>query len=155
DTIRDLGIRTVVNVQNEIPDPDLRRSFFDWRTVKESDLCRRLGVHYVLLEPDLVSPSTAPPNRPQAIGPFLDLLDDPASYPMLIRCKAGLHRTGVLVALYRMEYEGWSAGMALDELKENGFGDSAATSANDYIKQYILTYAPRDTPICRIAERRE
>src|SRR5260370_920382 len=42
--IRELGIRTVINVQNEIPDPDLRRSFLDGRTESEQDLCRRLGV---------------------------------------------------------------------------------------------------------------
>lgn len=141
--IRDLGIKTVLNVQNEIPDPVLRQSFLDGSTVSEQDLCRRLGVRYVLLEPDLVAPSTVPPNRPKVIEPFLDLMDDPTSYPVLIHCKAGLHRTGVLVALYRMEYNGWAPATAIEELKENGFGESAATSANQYIKQYILTYTPR------------
>ena len=141
--VRELGIRTVINVQNEIPDPDLRRSFLDGRTVSEQELCRRLGVRYILLEPDLVPPSTVPPNRPQVIEPFLALMDDPANYPVLIHCKAGLHRTGVLVALYRMEYDGWGPSAAMEELKDNGFGDSAATSANQYIKQYILTYVPR------------
>jgi protein tyrosine/serine phosphatase len=60
-----------------------------------------------------------------------------------LHCKAGLHRTGVLTAVYRMEYEGWSPQQALAELKANGFGDSKATSANDYIVQYILAYRPR------------
>src|SRR5262249_53308054 len=78
--VRDLGIRTVINVQNEIPDPDLRCSFLDGDTVSEQDLCRRLGVRYVLLEPDLVPPSSVPPNRPQVIEPFLALMDDPANY---------------------------------------------------------------------------
>src|SRR5262245_7158241 len=44
--ISDLGIRTVLNVQNEIPDPMLRRSFLDSRTTSEQELCRRLGVRY-------------------------------------------------------------------------------------------------------------
>jgi len=144
DAVRTLGIRTVLNVQNEIPDPDVRRSFLDGRTVKERELCARLGVRYVLLEPDLVAPSTVPPNRPRVIDPFLALLDDPANYPILLHCKAGLHRTGVLAAVYRMEYDGWPASVALQELKENGFGESAATAANQYIKQYILTYCPRE-----------
>jgi tyrosine-protein phosphatase SIW14 len=144
DAVHALGIRTVLNVQNEIPDPDLRRSFLDGRTTSECELCRQLGVHYILLEPDLVLPSTVPPNRPKVIDQYLDILDDPANYPVLIHCKAGLHRTGVLVALYRMEYEGWNYTMAMDELKENGFGEMAATSANDYITQYILTYKPRE-----------
>ena len=146
DTIRSLGIRTVVNVQNEFPDPDLRISFLNGRTVKESEVCRANGARYVLLEPDLVPPSTVPPNRPKVIGPYLELLDDPKNYPILLHCKAGLHRTGVLVAVYRMEYEGWNVGAVMRELKYAGFGEDAATSANDYIKQYILTYRARGKP---------
>ena len=34
-------------------------------------------------------------------------MDDPDSYPVLIHCNAGLNRTGVMVAVYRMEYQGW------------------------------------------------
>src|SRR5262249_18289025 len=64
DTIRKLGIRTVINVQNEFPDPELRRSFLNGDTVNESEICSACGARYVLLEPDLVPPSTVPPNRP-------------------------------------------------------------------------------------------
>src|SRR5947199_8648176 len=67
DTLTRLKIRTVINVQNEFPDPDLRRGFLDWRTTKESDLCREMGVRYVLLEPDLVSRRNVPSQKPQVI----------------------------------------------------------------------------------------
>src|SRR5262249_17094724 len=59
-----LHFRTVINVQNEFPDPDLRFSFLDRHTEKESDVCRRLGVKYILLEPDLISRRTVPGNQP-------------------------------------------------------------------------------------------
>jgi protein tyrosine/serine phosphatase len=144
-----LGIRTVINVQNEFPDPDLRRTFLDGNTIKESEVCRRQGVRYVLLEPDLVSRKTVPGNQPQVIAQFLEIMDDPASYPVLIHCKAGLHRTGCLVAVYRMEYQGWSPLEALEEMKDIGFGDSACTSANDYIVQYVLTYQARKAKVAR------
>src|SRR5882672_9992544 len=49
DTLARLKIRTVINVQNEFPDPDLRRGFLDGGTVPESEFCRRLGVRYVFL----------------------------------------------------------------------------------------------------------
>jgi hypothetical protein len=47
-----------------------------------------------------------------------------------------------MVALYRMEYDGWSSQHALQEALDNGFGRTTGTSANDYIKQYVLTYEP-------------
>jgi protein tyrosine/serine phosphatase len=72
-------------------------------------------------------------------------MDDPTNHPVLIHCRAGLHRTGVLTAVYRMEYEGWSTREAFNELKSNGFGDSACTSANEYVSQYVLAYRPRSS----------
>lgn len=148
DSLRRLGIRTVINVQNEYPDPALRRGFFDSRKVSEREICERLGVRYIHLEPDLVPPKLTPQHRPAVIERFLEIMDDEANYPILIHCKAGLHRTGVLVALYRREYQHWSATRALEELKDRGFGDAAATSANLYVSQYVLDYQPRSTRLC-------
>jgi hypothetical protein len=140
DAISRYHIRTVVNVQDEYPDPDLDKCFFSSATVKESELCKLLGVRYVYLPPDLIARHLLPQQRPEAIGKFLALMDDPKSYPVLIHCHAGLHRTGVLTALYRMEYDGWGPEETIRELKANGFSEWQCTSANDYIKQYILTY---------------
>jgi tyrosine-protein phosphatase SIW14 len=140
DAVSRFHIRTVLNVQDEYPDPDLDACFFSADTVKESVLCKQLGVRYVYLPPDLIPRHDILEHRPEAIEKFLALMDDPDSYPVLIHCHAGLHRTGVLTAVYRMEYDGWSTEDAIRELKDNGFGEWQATSANDYIKQYILTY---------------
>jgi tyrosine-protein phosphatase SIW14 len=143
DAVARYGLRTVINCQNEFPDPELAISFWDRRTVRESEVCRELGVRYVHLDPDLCSDRTDATARPRVIDQFLAVLDDPAARPVLLHCKAGLHRTGILAAVYRMEYEGWGPYRALEELKAHGFGDSAATAANDYVKQYILNYRPR------------
>jgi protein tyrosine/serine phosphatase len=140
DALRELGIRTVLNVQDEVPDPDLDISFWDTRTVKEKALCEDLGVRYVHLMPDLLDRRLVPPFRPKVLDPFLAVLDDPASYPVLIHCHAGLHRTGVLTAVYRMEYQGWDALDAWREMRANGFGAWVGTAANEYVRQYVLTY---------------
>jgi protein tyrosine phosphatase (PTP) superfamily phosphohydrolase (DUF442 family) len=140
DAVARYHIRTVLNVQDDYPDPDLDLDFWGGGTVKERELCRRLGVRYVHLAPDLVPPRRVPPERPAAIEQFLAVLDDPSSYPVLIHCRAGLHRTGVLSAVYRMEYQGWSPLEAFAELKAHGFGAFVCTAANEYVRQYVLTY---------------
>jgi tyrosine-protein phosphatase SIW14 len=137
EAVRRFGIRTVVNFQNEAPDPVLSPG------LPESERCKQLGVEYLFLPPDLIERKRLPAERPEAIGQFLKIMDDPSCYPILIHCRAGLHRTGILAAIYRMEYQGWSRDQAMQELKENGFGDSQCTARNDYIMQYLLLYQPR------------
>ncbi len=137
------ALRTVICLRDDDPDPDVDLGFLPGSgTVKESELCRQLDLRFVFIAPDLVSRRQVPGRRPEAIERFLDVMDDPASYPVLIHCNAGLNRTGVLVAVYRMEYQGWSRAEAFRETSDNGFGRSQCTAANDYIKQYILTYKP-------------
>jgi hypothetical protein len=80
--------------------------------------------------------------RPQVIDQYLKILDDEKNYPVIIHCKAGLHRTGLLTAVYRMEYEKWDTGRAVEELRANGFGTYAATTGNVYLVQYIDRYKP-------------
>ncbi len=155
DTVRTLHIKTIINVQDDFPDPDVHLTFWDGRTIEESALCNRLKVRFVHLAPDLISRWEIPEHRPAAIDQFLDLLDDESVYPVLIHCKAGLHRTGVLAAVYRMEYQGWSHAEAYRELRAHGFGDWVSTCSNDYIAQYVLSYRPglrHGTPVARPAE---
>ncbi len=140
------GIRTIINLQDEYSDPDIAVGYFTQKTERETALCRQLGVRYVYIPPDLIPRrAVRAGEHPRAIDRFLEVLDDSANYPVLIHCRAGLHRTGVMTAVYRMEYQGWTPQQALREVKRNGFGDSACTSANDYITQYILTYKRRNS----------
>ena len=143
EAVEQLHIKLVINVQDDFPDPDIYDSFLSNRTVKESELCRRLGVRYQFIAPDLVHPSEAAEKHPQSIDHFLALLDDKSNYPILLHCKAGLHRTGVLAAVYRMEYQGWTPGEAFREMKGHGYGPWACTAANLYVSQYVLNYSPR------------
>jgi tyrosine-protein phosphatase SIW14 len=142
DAVAKHKIRTVINLQDDYPDPEVACGYFCGGTIRESDLCRQLGVRYVALAPDLISPRLGADHRPRVIEQFLKILDDPRSYPVLLHCKAGLHRTGCLTAVYRMEYNGWSNAQALRELKDNGFGEFTSSSANEYIRQYVINYRP-------------
>jgi hypothetical protein len=146
DAARRLNLRTIINLQDEYPDPDVNRSFFDRDNVKEKALCGELGIQYIHIAPDLLPPGGAYPPRPRAIDQFLAVMDQPTTYPVLFHCRAGLHRTGVMTAIYRMEYQGWTTRDAFRELKFNGFGESTCTSANEYVAQYVLAYQPRQRP---------
>lgn len=45
--------------------------------------------------------------------------------PVLIHCKHGQNRTGLIAAMYRIIYQGWSKPQALAEMHEGGFGGEA------------------------------
>jgi tyrosine-protein phosphatase SIW14 len=140
DAVQRYHLRTILNVQDEVPDPTLELGFCSRDTIKESDLCHELGVRYVHLMPILLPRHLASTQRPPAIDDLLRILDDESNYPLLIHCHAGLHRTGILTAVYRMEYQGWSNDEAFLDMKAQGFGPWVCTSANDYVKQFVLSY---------------
>ncbi len=143
ETIERFHIKTVVNLQHEEPDPLLANHWLGKATIRESELCRQLGVNYRLLTPDLLPPGNTLETEPPAVKEWLAILDDEKNYPILLHCKAGLHRTGRLTAIYRMEYHGWSAGEALRELRANGYGYTMSSESDDYIIQFVQNYKPR------------
>jgi protein tyrosine/serine phosphatase len=71
---------------------------------------------------------------------FMRIMADPKKYPrpILLHCFAGMHRTGALVAVYRMEYEGWTNDEAIAELAECGYPD-----LEDDISGFLRNYQPR------------
>ncbi len=144
DIIERFKIKTVINLQHEEPDPFLADHWLGKGKIPESELCRQLGVRYVLLTPDLLPPGNRLDSIPAAVDDFVKLLDDESAYPILLHCKAGLHRTGRLTAIYRMEFQGWTPGEALRELRANGYGYIIASEADEYIIQFVENYVPRN-----------
>ncbi len=142
EAIREYGIKCIVNLQNEDEGGrDLTKSWIDSARLPEAELCKEMGIRYIQLAPDLVPRSVAPGVRPAVIEEMLSAYDDPNNFPMLIHCKAGLHRTGILAAIFRMEYEGWTPDQAYRELAQHGFGKECH-EANDYVREYVLEYRP-------------
>ncbi|MBV4486207.1 tyrosine-protein phosphatase [Pseudomonas sp. SWRI153] len=47
-----------------------------------------------------------------------------ADGPVLMHCKHGSDRTGLMAAMYRLVIQGWTKEQALKEMTEGGFGDS-------------------------------
>jgi protein tyrosine/serine phosphatase len=146
--LREHKIKLVINLQDEFPNPMLSSGYWDSPHIEESKVCEEEGARYVMItwagEKGLLARNEATPDhRPEVIDRFLELCDDQKNSPILIHCLAGLHRTGILTAVYRMEYEGWTPAEAMRELRANGYGDRKATTANDYILEYLYQYKPR------------
>jgi len=40
----------------------------------------------------------------------------------LLHCQHGADRTGMITAMYRMLYQGWTRAQALDEMQNGGYG---------------------------------
>lgn len=52
----------------------------------------------------------------EQIAQFLTIMDDVQNHSVLVHCRAGADRTGVMVALYRIERQGWSVKQAQKEM---------------------------------------
>ncbi len=143
ETIERYHIKTVVNLQHEEPDPLLANHWLGKGTIHESELCKQLNVNYKLLTPDLLPPGNTLEDEPPAVRDWLAVLADEDNYPILLHCKAGLHRTGRLTAIYRMENNGWSVGEAMRELRANGYGFAMASEGDDFVIQFIQNFKPR------------
>ncbi len=53
---------------------------------------------------------------------FLRIATTPAMQPVLVHCQHGSDRTGTMVAIYRVAYEGWTKLQAKEEMIDGGFG---------------------------------
>ena len=58
----------------------------------------------------------------------------PEMQPVLVHCKHGSDRTGMMVAVYRVVVQGWEKGAAVDEMTHGGYGFHAVwENLQDYV----------------------
>lgn len=53
---------------------------------------------------------------------FLRIVTTPEFQPVLVHCRHGSDRTGMMVAIYRIVVEGWTKAQATDEMVNGGYG---------------------------------
>lgn len=53
---------------------------------------------------------------------FLRIASTPELQPVLVHCKHGSDRTGMMIAIYHIAYNGWSKQQAIDEMIHGGYG---------------------------------
>ncbi|OYU39093.1 MAG: protein-tyrosine-phosphatase [Pseudorhodobacter sp. PARRP1] len=100
-----LGVKTVINLR---------------RTVDDSPLAAGTGLKTVHIK--ITTRHIRDENGAKIVLALQTLRDAQTSGPVLVHCTHGADRTGMIIALWRMLYQGWSRNDALDELQNGGFG---------------------------------
>jgi tyrosine-protein phosphatase SIW14 len=134
---RDYRIKTVVTLRDShdagAPPPDIDEELF----------CKKQGINHVRL-PQRGWEEKEDGSVPNDVNVarFLEIMKDPANYPVLIHCLAGKHRTGAMCAIFRMEHDHWTNQQAIDELSRYGY-DNVQEHADvlGYLRNYRATWA--------------
>ena len=102
--LQELGINTIINL----------RGASDRTRAQEAE-ARALGLNYFTLSlPNWGRPKDA------RVARILEIISAPENGRVLIHCRSGVDRTGMIVALHRMQNEGWTSNDALAEAERNG-----------------------------------
>jgi protein tyrosine phosphatase (PTP) superfamily phosphohydrolase (DUF442 family) len=121
------GIKTVVNLRGENPE---KAWFLEERRAVEEIEARWVHIR--------LSGREAPSQ--ESVEAFFRLVEEPANWPIFLHCESGVHRTGVMTALYRMQFQGWPPDEALAEMERRGFGWGMADRS--VLRSYILSFNP-------------
>lgn len=98
------GIRTIIDLNDN--EPELKQEILD---------TTNLGLSLISIpESGLLAPHASDISRIEAD------LNDSSLYPIYIHCEHGKDRTGLAVALYRVQTEGWAPKKAHDEMMALG-----------------------------------
>lgn len=102
DALAKMGIDIVVDVRG---------------TERESEgrEVQRAGMKYVAI------PWHCPFPKDKVFARFLRLIKENPNKKIFVHCRLGDDRGGMMIASYRMAFEGWSAQEAADEMKQFGF----------------------------------
>jgi len=97
--LKSIGVKTVINLRHYHGDTEGQR-------------VTAAGMRYERIPLE----SSDAPRRAQVLR-FMELVNDAANRPVYVHCLHGVDRTGTLMAVYRMEMEGWSNAEAFAEME--------------------------------------
>ena len=114
-----LGIKTIISFRDHSE-----------KVRREKRIAEENGLHFINLH---LSNWFA--SKDKEIHTIIEIIRDPAHHPVFIHCKRGADRTGTVVAVYRMMFDGWTDKQANREAKLRGIGWWQVWM-KDYIKDY-------------------
>lgn len=99
------GVKTIINLRQ-----------IDSSVEREEALAHELGMHFVSIPMNSFDKAT-----PSDIRKFLDTVGQSENLPAFVHCRLGEDRTGTMVAIYRIDKEGWQPDRAYSEMLNRGF----------------------------------
>lgn len=114
-TLREMGIRTVINLRSHH---------------REKDMVESAGIRYLEFPIGMLEKI----NKDE-IKQIVRAMSDPYNQPVYVHCALGQDRTGIVVAAYRMDIDGWSLDEAEKEMQAFGFNDAWV-----HLKKFIRKY---------------
>jgi tyrosine-protein phosphatase SIW14 len=103
--LRSLGVDTVLSLTLVATGTEIERQQVE-----------RLGMRYV----NVPMSATRPPT-PEQVQSFFSTIEDRPGQTVFVHCWQGADRTGVMIALFRIAHDRWSADQALEEMRAYRF----------------------------------
>ena len=127
DRLKNIGIKTIINLRDS-----------DDRSKTEEKEARALGLTYF----NIPLPNFDRPDD-QTVANILSVISTAENQPVFVHCKRGSDRTGTIIALYRINHDGWTSEQAKSEAKQHGMG-FWQYKMKDYIHDYYLRHLEQE-----------
>jgi tyrosine-protein phosphatase SIW14 len=99
------GVKTIINIEDD-----------EEFVFQEQRKARELGIEFIWSPMD----TGIVPNDKE-VDRLLAIMNDPEKQPVLIHCKHGEDRTGLMVGLFRVLVQKWRPEVAYQEMRDLGF----------------------------------
>ena len=123
--LKHLGVTTVVNLRS-----------WEHAVNSEREKAQALGLHFI----NIPVSGWAPPSDEQ-VAQFLSLFHNAPRKKIFVHCKFGDDRTGVMVAVYRIAENHWTAEQAIQEMRFFGFHYHWHPSMESYVRKFPAKFA--------------